>query len=67
MYMAQEQELIPPRDKISIATKKFYYFNPTLLVSAISLLIHFEKMIFQPFPHTIAWERKFDLAVKGRR
>ena len=27
-------------------------------------LIHFENISFQHFPHTNAWGRKFDLAVK---
>ena len=32
--------------------------------NTLKSLIHSEKMTFQHFPHTNAWGRKFDLAVK---
>ena len=46
MYIAK---IKLPGDKILIVTKKFYYFNHKLQISAISLKT-FEKLNFNIFP-----------------
>ena len=73
MHIAKGQGQIPLLgDKMFIVTKKFYNFNHTLYVSAISHLIHFDKNDFSLFSTykcmCVCGEggggSKFDLAVK---
>ena len=50
LYIAQGQGQITPGGKILILTKRFYYFNHALYVSAISLKYILKKNDFATFP-----------------